>query len=213
MPDPSIILLFAAATMALLVVPGPAVVYIVTRSVAQGRTAGLLSVLGIHVGSVVHVAAAAAGVSALLAASPTAFAAMQYLGAAYLLYLGWQKLRQRADDEVHAEPPAESNARLFGQGIVVNVLNPKTAVFFLAFIPQFVDPDRGWVPLQMVLFGIGFIVLGILSDGSYALLASMLSGRLRRTPRTRRVLDRSSGVIYVLLAAVAVVLGTIDRPG
>jgi len=211
MPDPSIILLFAAATMALLVVPGPAVVYIVTRSVAQGRTAGLLSVLGIHVGSVVHVVAAAVGISAVLAASPTAFTAVQYLGAAYLLYLGVQKLRQSADNEQHVEPPVESNARLFGQGIVVNLLKPKTAVFFLAFIPQFVDPERGWVPLQLVMFGIGFIILGILSDGSYALLASMLSGRLRRTPRTRRLLDRASGIIYLLLAAVAVVLGSAHR--
>jgi len=211
MPDPSIILLFAAATMALLVVPVPAVVYIVTRSVAQGRTAGLLSVLGIHVGSVVHVVAAAVGISAVLAASPTAFTAVQYLGAAYLLYLGVQKLRQSADNEQHVEPTVESNARLFGQGIVVNLLNPKTAVFFLAFIPQFVDPERGWVPLQMVMFGIGFIILGILSDGSYALLASMLSGRLRRTPRTRRLLDRASGIIYLLLAAVAVVLGSAHR--
>lgn len=212
MPEPSIILLFAAATMALLIVPGPAVVYIVTRSVAQGRTAGLLSVLGIHAGSVVHVLLAAVGVTALLAASATAFTVVQLLGAAYLVYLGVQKLRQRSDDEVHAEPPVESNARLFGQGVVVNVLNPKTAVFFLAFIPQFVDPERGLVPLQMVLFGIGFIILGIVSDGSYALLASVLSGRLRRTPATRRRLDRASGVVYLVLAVVAVGLGLANRP-
>lgn len=211
MPDPSIILIFAAATMALLIVPGPAVVYIVTRSVAQGRTAGLLSVLGIHVGSVVHVLAAAIGVSAALAASPTAFTVVQYLGAAYLVYLGVQKLRQRSHDEQHVQPAIESNARLFGQGVLVNVLNPKTAVFFLAFIPQFVDADRGLVPVQIVILGLGFILLGILSDGSYALLASILSGRLRGTATARRVLDKSSGVIYLLLAVVAVVLGT-NRP-
>jgi len=145
-------------------------------------------------------------------ASPTAFTVVQYLGAAYLVYLGVQKLRQRSDDEQHAQPAIESNARLFGQGVLVNVLNPKTAVFFLAFIPQFVDPARGLVPVQMVIFGLGFILLGILSDGSYALLASMLSGRLRRTATTRRVLDKSSGVIYLLLAMVAVVLGTVSRP-
>jgi threonine/homoserine/homoserine lactone efflux protein len=212
MPEPSIILLFAAATMALLVVPGPAVVYIVTRSVAQGRSAGLLSVLGVHVGSVVHVLLAALGVTALLAASATAFTTVQLAGAAYLVYLGVQKLRQRSDDEVHGEPPVESNTRLFTQGIVVNLLNPKTAVFFLAFIPQFVDPDRGFVTLQMVLFGIGFIVLGILSDGTYALLASVFSGRLRRTPAARRRLDRASGVVYLLLAVVAVWLGLSNRP-
>lgn len=212
MPDPSVLLLFAAATMALLVVPGPAVVYIVTRSVAQGRTAGLLSVLGIHAGTVVHVAAAALGVTVLLAASPVAFTVVQYLGAGYLVYLGVQKLRQRHDAEPAAEPVVESGARLFGQGVLVNVLNPKTAMFFLAFIPQFVDPERGWVPLQMVLFGVGFIVLGILSDGAYALLASMLSGRLRRSVATRRRIDRASGVVYLLLAAVAVVLGH-TQPG
>lgn len=212
MPEPSIILLFAAATMALLIVPGPAVVYIVTRSVAQGRTAGLLSVLGIHAGSVVHVLLAAVGVTALLAASATAFTAIQLAGATYLVYLGVQKLRQRSDDEVHGEPPVESNTRLFTQGVVVNVLNPKTAVFFLAFIPQFVDPDQGFVTLQMVLFGIGFIVLGILSDGAYAVLASVLSGRLRRTPQVRRRLDRASGVVYLLLAVVAVWLGLSNRP-
>jgi threonine/homoserine/homoserine lactone efflux protein len=212
MPDPSIILIFVMATMALLIVPGPAVVYIVTRSLAQGRTAGLLSVLGIHAGTVVHVFAATIGITALLAASPTAFTVVQYLGAAYLVYLGVQKLRRRGDDERPARPVIESNARLFGQGVLVNVLNPKTAVFFLAFIPQFVAPERGPVPVQMMIFGLGFILLGILSDGSYALLASMLSGRLRRTATARRVLDKTSGVIYLLLAVVAVVLGTVSRP-
>lgn len=212
MPDPSIILIFATAAITLLIVPGPAVVYIVTRSVAQGRTAGLLSVLGIHVGSVVHVLAAAIGVTALLAAWPAAFTVVQYLGAAYLVYLGVMKLRQRSDDEQGVRPVIESNARLFGQGVLVNVLNPKTAVFFLAFIPQFVAPDRGSVPMQMVIFGLGFILLGILSDGSYALLASTLAGRLRRTLSVRRMLDKSSGVIYLLLAVVAVVLGTVSRP-
>jgi len=209
MPTPSTFALFAAATIVLLIVPGPAVLYIVTRSVAQGRAAGLVSVLGIHAGSVVHVAFAAVGVSALLYASATAFTVVRYAGAAYLVYLGLRKLLARGDaarDEA-AVPAGISRRRLFAQGVVVNVLNPKTAIFFLAFLPQFVDPARGPVAAQIVVLGVCFIVLGVVSDGSYALLASALAGRLRRTPRARRAMDRSSGVIYVGLGAVAAFAG------
>src|SRR5690242_2030640 len=152
MPSPTALLLFAAASIALLVVPGPSVLYIVTRSVSQGRRAGLISVLGVHVGSVVHVSAAALGLSALLASSATAFAAVKYLGAAYLCWLGVRKLRRRGAGPVE-ETPAVPRARLFTQGVVVNVLNPKTAIFFLAFLPQFVDPRRGPVAVQIVVLG------------------------------------------------------------
>jgi threonine/homoserine/homoserine lactone efflux protein len=208
MPDATTLGLFAAATIVLLIVPGPAVIYIVTRSVAQGRGAGLVSVLGVHVGSLVHVAFAAVGVSALLYASATAFTAVKYAGAAYLVFLGLRKLlgRGAAGDEV-AEAPAASRRRLFAQGVVVNVLNPKTAIFFLAFLPQFVNPARGPVAPQIVLLGVCFIVLGIASDGSYALLASALAGRLRRTPRARAILDRSSGAMLVGLGAYAALAG------
>ncbi|MFD9738375.1 LysE family translocator [Umezawaea sp. NPDC059074] len=204
MPTISTLLLFAAATMALLVVPGPAVVYIVTRTVAQGRAAGLLSVLGVHVGSIFYVLLTAFGMSALLLASATAFQIVKWVGVAYLVWLGVQKLwLQKTDDGSVAEPPPMSNARIFGQGVLVNILNPKTLVFFVAFLPQFVDPARGSVAVQLLLFGIGFIVLGILSDGTYALLASVLAGRIRKTPKARRRLDLSSGVVYLLLGAVA----------
>ncbi len=209
MPALSSILLFIAATMALLVVPGPAVVYIVTRSVSQGRVAGLVSVLGIHVGSLVYVLATSFGLSALLLASSTAFLVVKYLGAAYLIWLGVQKLwqqRKAAAEEKVAEPPPMSPARIFGQGILVNILNPKTLIFFVAFLPQFVNPARGSIAFQIAFFGVGFIVLGILSDGTYALLASALSGRLRRTVRMRRRLDRSSGIIYLILGALAAVI-------
>ena len=209
MPTPSTLALFAFATIVLLIVPGPAVLYIVTRSVAQGRAAGLVSVLGIHAGSVVHVVFAAVGVSALLYASSTAFMVVRYAGAAYLVFLGLRKLLGRGEGAAHgpAEVAAASRRRLFAQGVVVNVLNPKTAIFFLAFLPQFVDPTRGPVAAQIGLLGICFIVLGIASDGSYALLASALAGRLRRTPRARRAMDRSSGVIFVGLGAVAAFAG------
>jgi threonine/homoserine/homoserine lactone efflux protein len=199
----STILLFVAATVAVLLVPGPAVVYIVTRSVAQGRAAGLVSVLGIHAGTTVYVVVTSLGLSALLMASSTVFEIVRYVGVGYLVWLGIQKLRTRGDAESAVEQAKASLPRIFGQGVIVNLLNPKTLIFFAAFLPQFVDPARGPVAAQLAFFGVAFIVLGILSDGSYALLSSALAGKLRRSPRSRRRLDRSSGVIYLLLGAFA----------
>jgi threonine/homoserine/homoserine lactone efflux protein len=207
MPEPSTLLLFAAATIVLLVVPGPAVLYIVTRSVSQGRAAGLVSVAGIHVGSVVHVVFAAVGISALLYASAAAFSVVKYAGAGYLIFLGLRKLLRPAGEGEPADVPRASAGRLFGQGVVVNVLNPKTAIFFLAFLPQFANPARGPVALQIAVLGLCFIALGLASDGCYALLAGTLGHRLRRTPRARRLIDRSSGVTLVGLGAVAAVAG------
>lgn len=206
MPDISTLAVFAAATLALLLVPGPAVTYIITRSVAQGRTAGLVSVLGIHAGSVVHVVAAALGITALLAASATAFTIVKYLGAAYLIYLGVRKLLERAPLET-GEVRIASHRRLFTEGFVVNVLNPKTAVFFLAFLPQFADPARGPVAPQIILLGVVWILLGMASDGGYALLAAALSGRIRRSRRAARRLDVGSGLIYLGLGAAAALTG------
>jgi threonine/homoserine/homoserine lactone efflux protein len=203
MPHLSTILVFVAATMAVLLVPGPAVVYVVTRSVSQGRAAGFVSVLGIHAGTIVYVAATSLGLSALLRASSTGFMVVKYLGAGYLIWLGIQKLRARRDEERVEDPPVASLPRVFGQGVVVNILNPKTLIFFTAFLPQFVDPGRGPVGVQLAVFGFGFVVLGVVSDGSYALLSSALAGKLRSTTRARRRLDRSSGVIYLLLGAFA----------
>jgi threonine/homoserine/homoserine lactone efflux protein len=203
MPHLSTILLFVAATVAVLLVPGPAVVYIVTRSLAQGRAAGLVSVLGIHAGTTVYVIATSAGLSALLMASSTVFMIVKYLGAAYLIWLGLQKLRTRGDAEAAAEPAKASLPRIFGQGVIVNILNPKTLIFFAAFLPQFVDPARGPIAFQLAFFGLAFIVLGIVSDGSYALLSSALAGKLRRSRQSRRRLDRSSGLIYLALGAFA----------
>jgi threonine/homoserine/homoserine lactone efflux protein len=203
MPTASTLLVFAAASLALLVVPGPVVLYVVTRSMSQGRGAGLVSVLGVHVGSVVHVASAALGLSALLASSATAFAAVKYAGAAYLVWLGVQKLRSRELSVEGEAPPPVTRRRLFTQGIVVSVLNPKTAIFFLAFLPQFVHPQRGPVALQILVLGGCFIVLGMLSDGAYAVLGGLLAGRLRHTVRARRRLDRASGVVCLGLGAGA----------
>ncbi|UBU14810.1 LysE family translocator [Nonomuraea gerenzanensis] len=201
MPDISTLAVFCAATLGLLLVPGPAVLYIVTRSVSQGRTAGLISVLGIHTGSIVHIAAAALGISALLAASATAFTIVKYVGVAYLLWLGVRKLMQRGGEEKVLELQVQSRRRLFWEGFVVNVLNPKTAIFFLAFLPQFTDPAAGPVGPQILVFGLVWLLLGMASDGTYAMLASALAGRIRRSARARRRLDVGSGLVYLGLAA------------
>ncbi|GIH26181.1 RhtB family transporter [Acrocarpospora phusangensis] len=206
MPDITALAVFTVATLALLVVPGPAVVYIVTRSVAQGRTAGLVSVLGVHAGSIVHVVAAALGLSAILATSSTAFLIVKYLGAAYLLWLGIRKLMNHANPET-TNPTAASHSRLFGEGFVVNVLNPKTAIFFLAFLPHFADPAAGPIAPQIVLLGAIWIILGMASDGTYALLAASIAGRIRRSPTARRRLDIGSGLVYLGLGTTAALTG------
>jgi threonine/homoserine/homoserine lactone efflux protein len=187
MPSPEVFAAFGVASLALLVVPGPSVLYIVTRSMHQGRAAGLVSVLGIHTGSIVHVAAAALGLSAILASSALTYGIVKYVGAAYLIWLGIRALRDRGDERPEIEGKEHSLRRIYAQGVVVNVLNPKTALFFLAFLPQFVDVSKGSVPLQIVLLGITFILLGFISDGTYALV----SARVSRTLATRR----RSGVV------------------
>ncbi|MET9239722.1 LysE family translocator [Nonomuraea sp. NPDC003709] len=201
MPEISTLALFCVFTLGLLVVPGPAVLYIVTRSVTQGRAAGVISVLGVHTGSLVHIAAAALGISALLAASATAFTIVKYVGVAYLLWLGVRKLMQREEGEQVLELRVQSKRRLFWEGFVVNVLNPKTALFFLTFLPQLTDPEAGPVGPQILVFGALWLVLGIASDGAYAMLSSALAGRLRGSARARRRLNVGSGLVYLGLAA------------
>lgn len=201
MPSPSSLLLFSGAALLLLVIPGPAVIYITTRSVAQGRAAGIASILGIHTGSVVHVLAAAAGLSAVLVSSAAAYSTVKYAGAAYLVWIGVGMLRKRNDDLDTAEARRPmSLRRIYAQGVVVNVLNPKTAVFFFAFLPQFIDPERGSVAAQSLLFGFLFIGLGMVSDGTYALVSAALGNRLRRHARRMRI---ASGLVYIGLGLAA----------
>ena len=212
MPEASTLALFTVAAITLLVIPGPSVLYIVTRSVDQGRAAGLASVGGIHVGTLVHVAAAALGLSALLVSSATAYNAVRWVGAAYLVWLGIQRLRAR-DEELLATaggPGGDRHSlrRVFAQGIVVNVLNPKTALFFFAFLPQFVDTSRGSVPFQVVVFGVAFVVLGLLSDGAYAVLAATGAGWLRRRPGVARTSRLVSGGVLISLGVTTALAGS-----
>jgi threonine/homoserine/homoserine lactone efflux protein len=203
MPTPGTLGLFAAAALALLVVPGPAVLYVVTRSASQGRRAGLVSVLGLHTGSIVHVAAAATGLSALLLASATAFEAVKLAGAAYLVWLGITRLLGRGENEERASTRNVPMRRVYGQGVVVAILNPKTALFFVAFLPQFVDGGRGPIAAQVVVLGVCFIALGLLSDGAYAVVAGTLAPRLRRRRAAAGYGQRASGAIYLALGVFA----------
>jgi threonine/homoserine/homoserine lactone efflux protein len=206
-PDLSTLLLFAGAALALLVVPGPAVLYIVAQSIEQGRVAGLVSMLGIQAGGLVHVAAAALGLSALLVQSAVAFSIVKYAGAAYLVYLGLRRLFGRERLESGLERTPKTLGRLFRQGIVVNVLNPKTALFFLAFLPQFVDPDAGSVGLQIALLGLLFIGIAVVSDGAYALAAGTAASWVRGNPRFIRVERWLSGSIFVGLGLTTALTG------
>jgi threonine/homoserine/homoserine lactone efflux protein len=206
MPTTATLGLFAVATLGLLIVPGPAVTYIVTRSIDQGRSAGLVSVLGIHTGSLVHVAAATLGLSAILASSALAFTTVKYLGAAYLIVLGVRTWLDRRGDE-RVDVPRTSLRRVYGQGFVVNLLNPKTALFFLAFLPQFVDPSRGAAAGQILVLGVAFIGLGMLSDSTYALLAARLGSWLKERPRFARNRRVVTGGVLVTLGVAAVFSG------
>lgn len=210
MPSLAQLHLFVLASLALLVVPGPAVLYIVARSMHQGRVAGIASVAGVQVGAFVHITAAAFGLSALLLSSALAFDAVKYLGAGYLVLLGLRKLVARADADVPGEAgmPAEPLPRIFVQGVVVNALNPKTALFFVAFLPQFVDPARGGVALQILFLGMLFIALAILSDGAYALLAGSLGQWLRRSPQLWNGQRLLAGTVYIGLGVGAALTGS-----
>jgi len=210
MPDAPTFGLFVAAALALLLVPGPAVIYVVTRSVDQGRPAGLASVLGVGIGSLVHIAFAAVGLSALLASSAAAFGVVKWLGAAYLIWLGLQRLLTRGEDAPAAVEP-DHLSRIFLQGVVVNVLNPKTALFFLAFLPQFVDPSRGPVWIQVSVLGLTLASLGLLTDGLYALLGGTAADWLRQRSESvslRRMRRYVPGGVYIALGVVTVVSGS-----
>ena len=203
MPDPTLWGLFVVASAVLLLTPGPAVLYIVARSVQQGRTAGLVSVAGIHLGTIVHITAAAVGLSALLVSSALAFAVVKYLGAAYLIWIGVRTLLAKDADPVTSLTAATSLRRTFRDGFVVNLLNPKTAIFFLSFLPQFADPARGPMHWQILALGFTFMGLGILSDSLFALAAGSAGDVLRRSEPLRRGLRWFSGTSFVGLGVTA----------
>lgn len=207
MPDTPQLTLFFIAAVALLVTPGPAVLYIVARSIEQGRMAGVVSTLGIALGTLVHVSAAALGLSALFVSSALAFSVVKYLGAAYLIYLGLRKLFGRADARAPQVTGRRRLSSMFYQGIVVNILNPKTALFFIAFLPQFTDVSQGGIAGQIFFLGTAFVVMGIVSDGIYAILAGTIGNSLRDNRRVQRAQRFLSGSIFLALGISAALSG------
>jgi threonine/homoserine/homoserine lactone efflux protein len=203
MPSLSTYALFIATALALLAIPGPAVLYVVGRSIDQGRTAGLASVLGITTGTIVHITAATVGLSSLILASKVAFDAVRYVGAAYLILLGVRRLLTRGQEEVAGVRPPRTLRRLYSQGLVVNLLNPKTIVFIFAFIPQFVDVGAGHVWLQILLLGLTFAGLGLMSDSLYAIVAGTVADRLRGTPLVARVERWFGGTVLIGLGVAS----------
>ena len=194
---------FLIAALLLLLTPGPSVLYIVARSMDQGRLAGFVSVLGIEIGNFVHVLAATLGLSAILVSSALAFSIIKYLGAAYLIYLGVRRLLTPSTTHQPEVFQRQKLRHIFRQGVVVAVLNPKTALFFFAFLPQFVDASQGAVSLQLFTLGCLFILLGIVTDGSYAFLASGAAHWLKGN-RTFLQADRYLvGSVYIGLGLTA----------
>jgi len=213
MPSPGLLAVFALATFVLTATPGPGVLYVVGRSVGGGRRAGLASMLGIETGEAVYIAGAALGITALLATSAIALSVLRYGGAAYLVLLGIRAWRQHDEDAVADRPPGgRGHWGAYGRGLVVQLLNPKVAVFFLAFFPQFIRPGHAVAP-QVIVLGASYLTIAVITDACYVLLASWLADRLARTPGARRRRARISALTYFVLAAAAILIGDHVTPG
>jgi threonine/homoserine/homoserine lactone efflux protein len=197
LPDGATLLLFMTAALALNVTPGPDMLYVVGRSVSEGRTAGIVSALGIAAGCLVHTFAVALGLAGLLQAVPVAFEVVKWLGAAYLIWLGIRALRQQRGSTGPAALEPASQSAIFWQGMVTNVLNPKVALFFLAFLPQFVDPSRGSVALQLIALGVLFNVSGTIVNALVAILASGAGAWSRRRFSESPLMRRLTGVLFI----------------
>jgi threonine/homoserine/homoserine lactone efflux protein len=206
-PDSQTIWLFCLAATALIVIPGPAVLYIVAQSVGQGRRAGLVSASGVASGGLVHVLAAAIGLSGLLLSSATLFSVVKFAGAGYLIYLGGRRLLGLEPSALVTVTAARSTRELYRDGAVVNVLNPKTALFFYAFLPQFLDPHRGSVALQALVLGTMFVAIALVSDSLWALASGSAAQWLRERPLAVQVERWVSGTVLVGLGAAAALTG------
>jgi len=207
MPAPTTLLLFALATFLLTVTPGPGVLYVTARSVSQGRRAGFASMFGIEAGEVAWIIAAATGVAAVLSASTQALDVLRFGGAGYLVYLGIQRWREV---ERPATPEPARLSRVFIQGVVTQLVNPKVAVFFVAFLPQFLNPSEPIAP-QVAFLGAVYVAVAVAVDTSYVLAASAVSARFMRSATAQRRSGRIAAGTYVALGLAAAASG-IKRP-
>jgi len=208
LPNAANLGLFVAAALVLLLTPGPAVLFIVTRSIEQGRLAGFISDLGIHSATLVHVAAAALGLSALLASSALAFSIVKYAGAAYLIWIGLKKIFGRSEALGNDQDLVRYTYwQLFRDGFIVNLLNPKTALFFLAFLPQFIEVSRGHIAAQIAFLGVLFALIGFVTDGCYALAAGTAGGWLKRSRGYLKFERYVTGTLFIGLGVTAAFAG------
>ena len=191
---------FFTASILLALAPGPDNIFVLTQSALRGKMAGLLVTLGLCTGLIVHTTAVAFGVAVIFQASALAFTMLKLFGAGYLLYLAWVVFRASAEKIGTGRASGLSYGRLYRRGIIMNVTNPKVSIFFLAFLPQFADPARGSLTLQLLLLGGVFIVSTIIVFGGIALLAGAIGGWLNRSPRTQLIMNRLAGVVFVGLA-------------
>jgi threonine/homoserine/homoserine lactone efflux protein len=201
-PDLNSLISFAVASVALLVIPGPAVIYIVNRSVADGRQIGLAAVVGLELGTFMHVLAATVGLSAILATSENAFNVVKYLGASYLVLIGLRTLT-RKPEAISTSASSMTQSQAFRQGFIINTLNPKIALFFLSFLPQFIDPNISSNARQSLILGSVFVLCGFVIDGVYALTASSLREVLVKGKALPFIHQYVAGVVFVLLGAAA----------
>ena len=200
-----VVSLFVAASVALAFAPGPDNLFVLTQSALHGRTAGVLVTLGLCTGVLVHTAAVALGVAAIFATSALAFNALKIVGATYLLYLAWQAWRAGASDLANNESPKLTGMQLYRRGIIMNVTNPKVAIFFLAFLPQFAAPERGQLTAQIFLLGLLFIAVALVVFCSIAWFAGFLGSWLRQSGRAQVIMNRMAAGVFGLLALRLVV--------
>ncbi len=196
-----VLLIFVLASTAMTLSPGPDNIFVLTQSAMHGRRTGILITLGLCTGLFVHIAAVALGVAALFKTSPWTFTVLKICGALYLLYLAWGAFRAGASRISSNETAPDRAAALYGRGIIMNITNPKVAIFFLAFLPQFADPARGSVPLQIAILGLVFLLIALITFSLIAIAAARLGDWLKRSERTQVWINRVAGCVFVLLAA------------
>jgi threonine/homoserine/homoserine lactone efflux protein len=208
MPTAGTIAVFAVATLALIAIPGPSTFYLLGRGIAHGRRVAFISALGVETGSVLFVCLTAFGLSVLIASSAYAFSLVHYLGVAYLFFLGWRTLREHTESSVGAKPGPRAYWASYRQGFLVGASNPKVALFFLAFFPQFVRPDRGSTTTQVLVLGAVFVALGLTADAVNSCASGAIGAWLARRSsflRARRYVEASS---YFALGSWALVSGS-----
>ncbi|MEH6631186.1 MAG: LysE family translocator [Halopseudomonas aestusnigri] len=207
MPDSSTFIAFVAASVLIQLIPGPGFLYIFARSINQGRVAGLLSAVGLVAGTLVHVFLAMIGLSAVLMASSEAFTLIKLAGATYLIYLGLKALISKTSPIKLSHSEYSTLSRVFIDGIIVSVFNPKVAIFFLAFLPQFVVAEAGSISTQFLILGLTFSGLALLIDGAFALLSDLLRRQLKPSVLSGHVPRVFSGIVFIGLGIATALMG------